>query len=449
MKVLFVSFEVAPIYKFGGLGDVAGSLPKALQKLGIESRVYMPRYKAITPVSHLPESVVPLMYARNELFLRSGIIGNNKNPRNRVIAFTYFSYKVIDDIRRSGFIPDILHLNEWHAGLAPYLLKEKESDPRLKRIKVIVTIHNSLYQGIFLIEDILSHPLTHEIGTYIQKPGEEFVNITEWSLRYADGVTTVSPHYAEEMRHGTFDFGLKKLLVGKKDRFKGILNGLDTDVWNSEIDKHIFKRFDIHTIQAGKTENKVHLQKELGLTVDPTVPVFSFIARFVWQKGVDVLLEAMSSLAKLPIQLVVLGSGDQEIVSTFVKTEKKHPQQIKVISSFNENLAHKLFAASDFFLMPSIFEPCGLTQLMAMRYGVIPIVSRVGGLVDTVDEGKSGFFLKNHTPKALVSAVALALAIWQQKKKLSKMQIYVMNQDFSWKKSAQTYHNFYKHILSI
>ncbi len=443
MKVLFVTYEAAPLFKFGGLGDVAGSLPKALRKLGVDIRIGMPLYRILTKTDFLPGTNVPVIFAESPLFQKPGIIGNNKTPKNRVVAFVHFSEKLLDTVKKLDFCPDIIHINEWHGGLIPWLIKTKK-DPFFQNTKTLVTIHNSLYQGIFLVKDIVENPTTRAIGKEIKDPANLFVNITEISLRYADWISTVSPTFADEILRGTFDFGLKKVILPKRNHFVGIINGLDTSVWNPALDVHIPLRYTLAGVEQAKEKNKYYLQKKMHLTVDSRIPLFSYTARLVWQKGLGILLASFSQLARLPLQLVVLGTGDRDVIDTMNSYSRKFPGKITIVDKYEEPLAHELFAASDFFLMPSIFEPCGLTQLMGMAYGVVPIVNPVGGLKDTVRDKITGLYMKKYTQNAFLTSIAEALNIWKNKDVFHRMRNHAMTQDFSWNKSAGKYFRLYE-----
>ena len=252
----------------------------------------------------------------------------------------------------------------------------------------------------------------------------------------------------DEIKSKKFDFGLAKYLIPKGKHFEGILNGIDYSIWNSNNDPYIHFPYTKESVNQKKIKNKEWFQRDFGLPIDSTIPLFSFIARISWQKGVDLLISVLRQIQKLPLQCVVIGVGDKEIALTLNKIVKKNPKQLAFFNQYNEHEAHQAFASSDFFLMPSIFEPCGLTQMMGMAYGTIPLVTDVGGLHDTVIDNKTGFFIKEYTSQALLNTLYKSLKLWQNKEKLYTMRHNVMSMDFSWNKSAHAYLKIYKSLIN-
>lgn len=442
MKVLFLSYEVAPIYKFGGLGDVAFALSKALKKKDIDIRVAMPAYRGMPTPEHIPGTHVPMIYGRDSLFSAEGVVGNKKTPEARARAFAYFGKTILNTVKHTGWVPDIIHLNDWHMGFVAFWLKIT-TDPYYANTKVIFTIHNTSHQGNFPIKLLLEYHKTKDCGLAIEE-GE--VNFLKLGITNSDIVTTVSETYSKELAAGKFTFGMSELF--KKKGITGILNGIDYDVWNSEKNSHLHICFDQKNVTHGKIINKLWLQRKLKLPASGAIPLISMISRLSEQKGFDIVYPTVKKLLDLPVQWIFMGQGSNNIREQLVALEKLAPGKVKMLDRFDEPLAHQVYASSDFFLIPSTFEPCGLTQMISMRYGTLPISSAVGGLADTVKHKVNGFVFKGHSADAFTHATKQALMVWTDARKLYTMRQKAMSEDFSSDKSAKEYIKLYKKILN-
>ncbi len=438
MKVLFVSYEVSPIYKRGGLGDVAGTLPKILKSSGVDIRIGMPAYEGVAHPHMLPGTQIPMIYVDDPVV--ANVQKEKKIPAKASVGFAFFCQEILKKTKKLGFQPDIIHINDWHTGLIPFLL-HAQPDPFFARTRVLLTIHNTKYQGIFRIKYLLDHPKTVGIGNLLYEPHKTYVNYLRTGVQEADYISTVSPHFASEIRHKKFGFGVGGPIRKRRRKFVGILNGIDYDEWNPKTDQYI-DSFDAKTLTVGKAQAKLALQREVGFGDDLSLPVFGMVARIVQQKGFDILIPVLEKLRGKSVRIVILGSGQKNISSILEKIAQKY-SNYAVRITYDEKLAHHIYAGSDFFLVPSIFEPCGLTQMIAMAYGTIPVVSRVGGLVDTVDDGKTGFLLKHHSEAGLVEAISCATDVYADSEKLITMRRVCMSQKFSWEKSAKAYLNLY------
>jgi len=442
MKVVHVAYECAPIYKVGGLGDVVGSLPKAQAQIGVETAVIMPGYGWIKRLPKLPYSKVWVWYVESHHFLRRD---PTYNPRQQIMTFGHFCWLALEVLKKKNFQPDIIHCHDWHAALIPLLLS-KNPDPFFANTKCVLTIHNISYQGNFPIE-YLEKPETSGILKLMPLSAKR-ISFIEQGINHADYVTTVSPTYAQEVVQTKFGFGLQKILRARVATFTGVINGIDYHTWNPATDRFIYKQYTIHTRKSGKQASKLQLQKHFKLVPSAEIPLYGFVARLVSQKGIDVVAKCLNEFRDKNIQLIILGSGDKKTENKlleYYKHERDH--WLSLNFSFREDWAHKIYAGCDFFLIPSHFEPCGLTQMISMRYGTIPIASAVGGLKDTITEGKTGFLFHPVTAPALRRAVKRSLALWKNPRQMAQFRMRVMQQNFSWKKSARAYFKIYKSLL--
>lgn len=443
MKVVHIAFECAPIYKTGGLGDVVGSLPIALVKEGIDTVVAIPGYKWIKRYPYLPNSRVRVIYVEGKWF-HDGL--KKHDPRLAAQAYAYFCKGILEQLKHEDLKPDIIHCHDWHAALVPVFLK-KRPDAYFENTKTILTIHNIGYQGNFSC-DYFNNGEFADVLTCFRD--WKRVSFLREGMRYADFLTTVSPHHAREIKSGRASFGLKQLLTAKRGRFIGILNGIDTRVWNPRRDALIAKNFKTANVFSAKPENKTRLQKELNLEVSADIPLFGFIARLTVQKGLDLLVPFLDSVARERIQMVILGTGEARFERQLVKYQRQVDHRwYKVVVGFDERLAHRIYAGSDFFLIPSHYEPCGLTQMIAMAYGSIPVVTAVGGLVDTVIDGITGIVVKEKNAAGLQVAIERASDLWEARQSHAKMVTRVMRKDFSWEKSARQYVRLYQRVISL
>lgn len=483
MKILFVSSEVAPFEKTGGLADVAGALPIALAQLGMDIRVAMPGYSTITypgngslPVlpfmdvqvgsetyaanvsaGNLPGSPVPVYFIHNAaLFNRNGLYQENgKDYPDNAQRFAFFCRAVLWLIKGLNWTPDIIHCNDWPTALLPIFLRTDpavQDDADLNAIKTVYTIHNLAYQGLFPPETAAAIGLAPELVTPSSMEFWGSISFMKGSLLLSDILTTVSPTYAKEIQTQEFGCGLDGVLRDRASDLYGILNGIDYSQWNPEVDSFIPALYSSEDM-AGKIQCKAELQKELGLKEAPQVPLLVVISRLDPQKGLDILLPLIPRLMEENLQLAILGTGMPEYEKAIAADAAKHKGRMAAIMKFNNALAHKMEAGADMFLMPSQFEPCGLNQLYSLRYGTLPVVRRTGGLADSVEQitddssAGSGFIFDEYTSKALLAAIHQALALYNDTDSWRRAQIRAMEQDFSWTASAKRYGDLYSKLL--
>jgi len=474
MRVLFVSAEVSPFAKTGGLADVALALPRALHDLGTDVIVVMPKYRAVegktsmeeaarftVPVNGapkeciayrgtLPESDVPIYFLANDpYFDRPELYGEGSEYEDALERFTFFSRASLELCRAVGFGPDIIHANDWHAALIPALLEDGAVDG-FEGAKTILTIHNLGYQGVSPAHKRHATGLSDQaLSPYLQ--GER-INLLKGGILRSDLVNTVSPTYAEEIvEQGA---GLEAELVARRDMLFGVLNGVDVAVWDPSTDQHLWAKYDASNL-AGKAENKRCLQEELGLVVDPRTPLLAVISRLAEQKGFDLIMEGFDEMMGKGVQFVLLGTGADEYERFFRAAQERYPDRVASLITFSEQWAHRIEASADVFLMPSHYEPCGLNQLYSLRYGTAPLVRATGGLKDTVfeldlaaDQG-NGFVFEECTSDALIGAIERAVTAYRDHPDAWKrMIIRGMNQDLSWGSSARKYLELYQRAAS-
>ncbi|MBZ9572535.1 glycogen synthase [Patescibacteria group bacterium] len=463
MKVLFVASEVAPIAKVGGLADVVGSLPKTLKKMGVNVSVALPFYEVIKIKkkdlkliqkdilvrfkqkresfnlwqTFLPKSRVPLFLIENKNYFPGKYVypeadassGGSEQEFSRFLFLSVAAIKVAKLIKAK-----ILHCHDWHIALIPFLVKKENS-----KVKTLLTIHNLRYQGIY------PNKLVNKfLGTNFSK---KKVNCLKLGILTADFLNTVSPTYSREILTKRYGENLNRILLKRKKDLFGILNGIDQDQFDSNTDPNLKVNYSFSTVNK-KRENKADLQKILKLPQSQKTPLFSFIGRLTFQKGVDLISQIVPDLVSSGCQLVILGVGERKYEKKLLKLAKRYPKNVSVQIKFDPVLAQKIYAGSDLFLMPSRFEPCGLGQLIAQRYGTIPIARKTGGLVDTIEQEKTGFLFKKYKKQAFLKIIKKALKFYQNQKKWRKLIKKAMEKDFSWKKSARKYLKLYK-ILAL
>lgn len=476
INVLFASSEVFPFAKTGGLGDVAGSLPKAISRLGVDIRVVMPSYGSIPQqfknameflgfvyvdlswrhqycgVLRLVYEDVTYYFLDNEYYFnRSDLYGDFDQAEQ----FTFFSKAILEILPLIGFKPDIIHCNDWQTGAVSLLLKANHrNSPFYSKMKTVFTIHNLKYQGIFP-KEVLSDLLGVD-WQYFTPYGIEFhdkVNYMKSGLVYSDIINTVSPTYAQEIKTGFYGEDLNDILIHRSNDLYGILNGIDYEKNNPENDSRIYVNYTADDISK-KYENKLRLQEELGLPVRADVPMIGIISRLTAQKGFDLIECVLEEILQMNIQLVLLGKGDEHYKYIFENAAHWHKDKLSANIAFSDTLAQRIYAGSDMFLMPSLFEPCGLGQIFSFRYGSVPIVRETGGLNDTVTSyseasgNGNGFTFANYNAHDMLNTIKRAVDFYYNKKDIWKLLVERgMKADFSWNKSARAYLDMYKHAL--
>jgi starch synthase len=457
MKIAMVASEVVPFAKTGGLADVVGALPLALEDCGQEVIIIMPRYKCVTDAkfkinrvsNNISSSVIgrniKVYFIENSVYFnREGLYGDkNGDYKDNLERFSFFCLRALDLLKEINFSADILHLHDWQASLISVYLQDSYSKQNFyRRMKCILTIHNLGYQGIFAKEEFSKLGLDWSL---FDINGLEFynkVNLLKGGIVFADFINTVSPTYAKEIQTKELGFGLDGLLRQRKDVVSGILNGLDYLVWDPNADKFILQNYSQRSLED-KVLNKEELQKKCGLPpTDKNIPVFGVVSRLAEQKGLDILAEGLDELCKMDLQLVILGTGDLKYHQILKECAEKYPKKISLNLKFDDRLAHKIYAGSDIFLMPSKYEPCGLGQLISLRYGTIPLVYKTGGLADTINQ-QNGFVFENYTKTDLLKSVKKALLIFKDKNKWRRLVNNAMECNFSWKASANKYVQLY------
>lgn len=460
MKIAIAASEVVPFAKTGGLADVTGALPLALEKLKQEVVVLMPYYKspgqekfAIQRQSErlysakIGKAVRVYLIQNDRYFKRPGLYGDAKGdyPDN-IERFSFFCRQCLQALKEIKFKPDIFHVHDWQASLIPIYLKAiYNNDAFYRGCRTLLTIHNLAYQGLFARDEFGKLGLD---WSYFNPEQLEFygkVNILKGGIVFSDWVNTVSTTYAAEIQTKEFGCGLEGVLSQKRDRLLGILNGLDYCQWSPALDKLIVKNYDAQNI-AGKYKNKEALQKDCSLVINKDIPLLGMVSRLAEQKGLDILAEALDKICALNLQVVILGTGDALYHKLLQQKSKKFPKALRIYLKFDNTLAHRIYAGSDVFLMPSRFEPCGLGQMISFKYATIPLVYKTGGLADTVDAA-NGFVFDNYSSAALIETVKQALALYQNKKKWQEKMSKAMKANFSWQESAKKYAQLYQKLF--
>ncbi|OQW93723.1 MAG: starch synthase [Beggiatoa sp. IS2] len=482
LRVLFVTSEVYPLVKTGGLADVSYSLPKDLRELGVDARLLLPGYpsvldqlsltciyeklslfstlepvrllKGVLPEGDIPIYVVdcPKLYARpGDLYQDDA--GNDWADNALRFGALSKSAAVFGN-QQLSFQPQIIHCNDWQTGLTPaFLAYSQPPSPT----RTIMGVHNLAYQGVFEPKtmDLLNLPKAAFGINGVEFYGK--MSFLKAGLFYANWVTTVSPTYAQEIQTNQFGCGLAALLTQRQHQLAGILNGIDVEAWNPSTDTHI----DYHYTSANlinKSYNKQALRERLNLAPLEDTALIGMITRLTQQKGIDLLVPVLHDIIREGAQLVLLGSGDKTLKNSLLELARAFPDKVSINIGYDENLAHQIIAGADMFLMPSRFEPCGLTQMYAMRYGTVPIVRNTGGLADTVtdttpahinDQTATGFLFTEEEPEKLLRCVQRALLVFRDRATWQKLQFNGMSTDFSWHKRAQQYVNLYHNILAL
>lgn len=457
MKIVVCAPEVVPFAKTGGLADVAGALPLALEKLNHQIIIVMPGYSSIKNSETQIGRNIKVYFIRNDkYFNRAGLYGEKTGdyPDN-LERFSFFCKKTLEFIKKINYHPDIIHCHDWQTSLIPVYLKTIYKDkPFYKKIKTLLTIHNIGYQGIFNKEEFPKLGLDWSLFNMEALEFYDKINILKGGIVFSDAINTVSPTYSKEIMTKEEGFGLEGVLQKNKDRLFGILNGLDYEIWDPLKDKFIVKPYSIDSPED-KAINKRALQKECKLSLKEDIPLFGFVGRLAEQKGLDIIEGAIEKICQLNIQLVILGTGDLKYHNLLCGIAKRFPKQISLHLKFDNPLAHRIYSGSDVFLMPSRYEPCGLGQMISFKYGTVVVAHRTGGLADTVidfnpieDKG-NGFEFSSYTSEGLLSSMLRAILAFQDKKKWLGLILRCMRLNFSWQESAKKYTQLYEEILNI
>ena len=480
LRLWFLASEAAPFAKTGGLADVAGSLPNALKKLGVDVRVGLPYYRMAKegnfqtrkaasgleiPVGNsrlrcdvLETSTVggvPVyLFDREDLFDRPNLYGTPEGDYyDNLERFTFFSHAALLFPKKVGFNFDVVHCHDWQTGLIPAYVKTlHDADSFFSSVASVFTIHNIGYQGLFPPDRL------HTCGmplTEFNPDGLEFwgkISLLKAGIVYTDAITTVSPRYSQEIQTNEFGMGLDGILKKRASDLYGILNGADYSSWNPAKDRHLTDHYSLRNIRD-KQKCKAGLVKELGLHRRfEDRPVLGMVSRLAVQKGADLLAQVVEDIVKLNAGLVILGAGEEKYQALFIELGKKYPGSIAVRIGFDETLAHRIMAGSDMLLVPSRYEPCGLTQIYGLKYGTVPIVRATGGLDDTIEacdagSGKgTGFKFSDYDAKAFLDQIRQAIQVFENKPEWVKLIKRGMREDFSWEKSAGEYVSLYEKV---
>lgn len=479
MKVLFAASEAAPFVKTGGLGDVAGSLPKVLCEKNVDTRVVLPLYKCI------PQQYVDRMEFVDCIYIkvawRSQYCGIMKLVEDGVTyyfidnkfyfsgdkpydyihldaeKFVFFSKAVLSILPTIGFRPDVIHCNDWQTGPVPVLLDTFYDNPFYRGIKTVMTVHNLRFQGRWGLDEIKD--IMGISDYYYTSDKLEYykdANLLKGGLVYADRITTVSETYAGEIQTQEYGEGLSGIISARRNDLWGIVNGISYKDWNSETDPYIYNNYSEKNIFTEKVKNKLKLQEELGLEVNPDKMLIGVVSRLTDQKGFDLVACAMDRLTEGGVQLVILGTGEEKYENLFRHYAWKCPGTVASCIYFSNEMSHKIYAACDAFLMPSRFEPCGLSQLISLKYGTVPIVRETGGLKDTViayneytGEG-NGFSFANYDSSDMMNVIYYAMDIYYNRKdEWKKLALAGMKCDYSWNTSAEKYIALYENVTGM
>ncbi|MFI5322042.1 MAG: glycogen synthase GlgA [Thermodesulfobacteriota bacterium] len=487
IKVLFIASEMEPLAKTGGLADVIGVLPKKLNDIGCDTRVVLPYYKEVeknlrklkldvktlsqevlVSIDWLAyrgkiketkvEGVTVYLLCNEEFFDRDSLYTtqNGDYPDNDV-RFGFFSLGALEIAKALKFKPEIIHCNDWQSAMAPIALKWKKhynNDPFFQDSKLVFTIHNISYQGIYGKEILDKFGLNQSLFNTEHLEFYRRVNLLKGGIITSDLVTTVSPTYAREIRTREYGYGLDGVLrvIASEGKLVGILNGIDYDDWDPETDKSIFFNYGYSNLE-GKFQNKAKLKSILGFNGNGHKPLIGVISRLALQKGVDLVVRSLNSILDLNVDLIVLGKGDKRYERLLQNVSDDYRGNFKAIIGYDENKARRIYAGCDMFLMPSRFEPCGLGQLISLRYGTVPIVRGTGGLIDTIvdysenTESGNGFIFKHFNEHDMIDSIERALTVYKNHEEWVSLIKDGMRMDYSWKTSSNVYLKHYKRLL--
>lgn len=475
MKILYVTTEAMPFCKTGGLADVSGSLPSAIAAQGAQIAVVLPLYQCVREqfgkdleylcydnvdlklrhcycgLFRLIQNGIKYYFLDNEqYFFRSNIYGYQDD----VERFGFFSRAVVRMLPHMAFWPDVIHCNDWQTALIPIYLKDDGvREPRYRSIRTVMTIHNIAYQGRYertAVSDLLDLDRRWADDGSLLMDGD--VNLLKGAILCSDAVTAVSPSYAEELKDERFARGMENVVRLCANKLIGVLNGIDMARYDPENDPDLIANYTSDDL-SGKTKDKSELQRILGLKEEPDTPIIGMVSRLASQKGMDLIQEALCEIMKLPVQMVILGLGDETYQDFFVRAQTQYPGRFAVRFENDEKLSMQIYGGADLFLMPSKSEPCGLEQMIAMRYGTIPVVRETGGLKDTVHAYESwhdtgnGFTFKNFNAEEMLSEIRQAVSLyWNSPDQFRRIQKRCMTEDFGWARSAGEYMGVYCHI---
>jgi starch synthase len=484
MNVVFVASEAVPFAKTGGLGDVAGALPRALEKQGQSVSIFLPGYQRVwsagapmvstgltvrVPVGartvegrvhegRLPKSNVAVyVIEQSRYFDRDGLYGSSgKDYEDNCERFVFFNRAVLEAIKALRLRPDVIHCNDWQTGLIPVYLKTiYERVPDLGSAATLFTIHNLAFLGLFWHWEMALTGLDWHLFNWRQLEFHGKLCFMKAGLVFADMISTVSPTYAREIQTARLGSGLNDLLRYRQADLRGIVNGIDHEIWSPSVEPMLAAHYDKNNVSEGKARCKAWLQGHAGLPARPEIPIFAQIGRLDAQKGWELLAEVADSLLERDVQLVVLGEGHPAYHFLLEGLERRHPGKVWVHLGFADDLAHQIEAGADVFLMPSLFEPCGLNQLYSLAHGTVPVVRSTGGLADTVVDATpenlasgtaTGFVFDEATPRALWSTIERVLALWPDRAGWRQLQRNGMTADWSWERSAREYRLAYEEI---
>jgi len=473
INILFLAAEAEPFVKIGGLADVAGSLPPALRRLSsldsreitLDVRLMLPRHRVIqgmtsdlqpvaefsltrdgkgTPVQvfEIKNKGMPVYFIDGEPISSAPTVYSSNQAQDRE-KYAFFSLAAMEFVHHSEWKPDIIHVNDWHTSLASFALRSRQNETCSPRVRTVLTVHNLPYMGGYGSEVLSSYGLSSiEDDTLPGWAKDQFLPLGLWS---ADSIVPVSPTYAREILSPEFGCGLESFLKTRLSSLTGILNGLDIDAWNPETDKSLAARFSSDHLDI-RTTNKIALQHDLDLKEDVTIPLLVMIGRIDHQKGIDITFETLKRIADKEWQFILLGSGDTTLENATRQMQEEFPERIRAVIRYDEALGRLMYGGADIFLMPSRYEPCGLAQMIAMRYGCVPVVHATGGLRDTVRDGKTGFTFQEATATSMEEGIFRALSSHASPEIWKKLQSRGMHEDFSWQQSARKYARIYRSL---
>lgn len=490
MNILFIASEMEPLAKTGGLADVMGILPKRLAELGLDVRIVIPHYKevernlrrlkyrvkalkaseVVIPIDWIPykgkiketiiEGVPVYLLGNDQLYGREFIYSTPSGDYDdNDVRFGFLSLGALEIAKALNFKPDIIHCNDWQTALLPIALKWKKhynDDPFFNDTKVVYTIHNLAYQGLFPRELIEKFGLPSDIYNPNEMEFYGKVNLLKGGIISSDLVVTVSPRYAEEIKTPEYGYWLDGVLrsISDQNKLVGIMNGLNYDVWDPEKDNAIYKKYGVQDLE-GKSLNKSRLRRSLGFKSGEQRPLIGIVSRLADQKGIDLVVDFLDQILALGVEIVVLGTGDKNYEKLLTEDMDKYGDRFSAIIGYNDKKARNIYAGSDMFLMPSRFEPCGLGQLIALKYGTIPIVRGTGGLLDSIIDYKrnkefgNGFVFHGFEGKELLEAVKNAIDVYNNPEEWKTLMKRAMTENFSWRKSSKLYMEYYKDLLGI